>query len=105
MTHDLIKNVLDGINATVTRIVVNDLKDSTFYATIFLSLNGQEFHIDSRPSDAIAIALRVKAPIYVTLDVIERAGSIDLGGDDVTDEPEKLKEWLENIKPEDFGKL
>jgi hypothetical protein len=105
MTHDLIRNILQGINATVTRIVVNDLKDSTFYATIFLSLQGQEVRIDSRPSDAIAVALRVKAPIYVTLDVIERAGSIDLSGQDGTEEPEKLKEWLENIKPEDFGKL
>lgn len=105
MTHDLIKNIIEGTNATVTRIVVNDLKDSTFYATIFLSLQGQEIRIDSRPSDAIAVALRVKAPIYVTLDVIERAGSIDLSGGDVTEDPGKLKEWLENIKPEDFGKL
>src|SRR4029450_2520175 len=57
MTHDLIKNILEGIHATVTRVVVNDLKDSTFYATIFLSLGGREFNIDSRPSDAIAVAL------------------------------------------------
>ena len=105
MTHDLIKNILEGVNATVTRVVVNDLQDSTFYATIFLSLQGQEVRIDSRPSDAIAVALRVKAPIYVTLDVIERAGSIDLRGQDTPEAPEKLKEWLENIKPEDFGKL
>lgn len=105
MTHDLIKNILEGMKATVTRIVVNDLKDSTFYATIFLSLNGQEVHIDSRPSDAIAVALRVKAPIYVTLDVIERAGSIDLGKQQLSEDPEQLKEWLENIKPEDFGKI
>ena len=105
MTHDLIKNIIEGVNASVTRVVVNDLKDSTFYATIFLSRQGQEFHIDSRPSDAIAVALRLKAPIYVTLDVIERAGSIDLTGQDGTEEPEKLKEWLDNIKPEDFGKL
>jgi hypothetical protein len=101
----LIKNILEGINATVTRIVVNDLKDSTFYATIFLSLDGREFHIDSRPSDAIAIALRVKAPIYVTQDVIERAGSIDLSSHEVAEDSEKLKEWLDNIKPEDFGKM
>ena len=105
MTHDLIKNILAGINAMVTRIVVNDLKDSTFYATIFLSLEGREFHIDSRPSDAIAIALRVKAPIYVTQDVIERAGSIDLSSQDVAEDSDRLKEWLENIKPEDFGKM
>jgi bifunctional DNase/RNase len=113
MTHDLIKNLLEGINASVTRVVVNDLRDSTFYATISVSLQGKEFHIDSRPSDAIAVALRVKAPIYVTLDVIERAGSIEAGVQNVAEDPENdarqlrdnLKEWLDNIKPEDFGKL
>ncbi len=103
MTHDLIKNILEGINASVTRVVVNDLRDSTFYATISLSLQGKEFHIDSRPSDAIAVALRVRAPIYVTLDVIERAGSIDVGAQSVSEDPERLKEWLDNLKPEDFG--
>ena len=105
LTHDLVKNILDGVNATVTRIVVNDLKDSTFYATIFLSLRGEEIRIDSRPSDAIAVALRVKAPIFVTLDVIERAGSIDVSEQSGTGDPEQVKDWLENIKPEDFGKL
>jgi len=105
LTHDLVKNILDGVNATVTRIVVNDLKDSTFYATIFLSLRGEEIRIDSRPSDAIAVALRVKAPIFVTLDVIERAGSIDVSEQGGTEDPEQVKDWLENIKPEDFGKL
>jgi uncharacterized protein len=105
MTHDLVKNIIEGISASVTRIVVNDLRDSTFYATIHLSLQGREYRIDSRPSDAIAIALRVKAPIYVTLDVIERAGSIDVGTQNATEDPDSVKEWLENIKPEDFGKL
>ena len=105
MTHDLIKNLLEGLSATVSRVVVNDLRDSTFYATIFVALQGQEYSIDSRPSDAIAVALRVKAPIYVTTEVIERAGSIDLGDHEATEEPERLQEWLENIKPEDFGKL
>ncbi len=105
MTHDLIKNLLDGMNATVTRIVVNDVKDSTFYATIFLSLEGQEIRIDSRPSDAIAVALRVKAPIFVAMDVIERAGSVDTGGQGEGEDPDRVKDWLENIKPEDFGKL
>ncbi len=105
MTHDLIKNLLEGISAAVTRVVVNDLRDSTFYATISLSLHGKEFHIDARPSDAIAVALRVKAPIYATLDVIERAGSIETGVQNVTEEPNQVKEWLENLRPEDFGKL
>lgn len=105
MTHDLIRNILEGLNASVSRIVVNDLRDSTFYATIFLSLQGKEFRIDSRPSDAIAIALRVKAPIYVTLDVIERAGSIDVSTKNTIEDHEQFREWLDNIKPEDFGKL
>ena len=105
LTHDLVKNILDGVNATVTRIVVNDLKESTFFATIFLSLRGEEIRIDSRPSDAIAVALRVKAPIFVTLDVIERAGSIDVSEQSDTEDPEQVKDWLENIKPEDFGNL
>jgi len=105
LTHDLVKNILDGVNATVTRIVVNDLKDSTFYATIFLSLRGEEIRIDSRPSDAIAVALRVKAPIFVSLDVIQRAGSIDVSEEGGSEDPEQVKDWLENIKPEDFGKL
>jgi len=105
MTHDLIKNILEGINAAVTRVVVHDLRDTTFYATIFLSLQGKEFPIDSRPSDAIAIALRAKAPIYVTPEVIERAGSMDVGAKQASEEPEQLKEWLDNLKPEDFGKL
>jgi hypothetical protein len=105
MTHDLIKNILEGMSAKVLRVVVNDLRDSTFYATIFLSLQGREIPIDARPSDAIAIALRVKAPIYVTLDVIERAGSIDVSSQNAPEEPEGLKEWLDNLKPEDFGKL
>ena len=105
MTHDLIKNILEGIHASVVRIVVNDLRDSTFYATIFLSLQEQEFCIDARPSDAIAIALRAKAPIFVALDVIERVGTTDVNAQNTADEAEGLKEWLDNIKPEDFGKL
>ncbi|MDE0206853.1 MAG: bifunctional nuclease family protein [Candidatus Tectomicrobia bacterium] len=105
MTHDLIKNILEGIHASVVRIVVNDLRDSTFYATIFLSLQEQEFCIDARPSDAIAIALRAKAPIFVALDVIERVGTTDVNTPNAADETEGLQEWLDNIKPEDFGKL
>ena len=105
MTHDLIKNILEGMNATVVRVVVNDLKESTFYATIFLSVDGQEVRIDARPSDAIAVALRVKAPIYVTLDVIERAGSIDVSDQGLAEDSDTLRDWLENIKPEDFGKM
>ena len=105
MTHDLVKNIFDGIDATVSRIVVNDLKESTFYATIFVSLQGKEIRIDSRPSDAIAVALRMQAPIFVTQDVIDRAGSVETSGQSASEDPEQVKEWLENIKPEDFGNI
>ncbi len=104
MTHDLIKNILEETDATVLRIVVNDLKDNTFYAEIYLSLNGNEVAIDSRPSDAIALALRVDAPIYVAKKVLEEARSIDLTDPELADDKEKWKEWLEDLRPEDFGK-
>ena len=114
MTHDLIKNILDGIHARVDRVVINDLKESTFYATIFLNLNGIEIPIDSRPSDAIAVALRVKAPIYVTTKVMEAAKIIDTLEEGVKteqgmkeeeeEESDDVKRWLENLRPEDFSK-
>ena len=104
MTHDLIKNILEETEATVLRIVINDLKDNTFYAEICLSLNGNEVAIDSRPSDAIALALRVDAPIYVAKKVLEEARSIDLTDPELADDKEKWKEWLEDLRPEDFGK-
>jgi hypothetical protein len=102
MTHDLMKDVIEGLNATVNRIVVNDLKNNTFYAIIQLTSNGNKIVIDSRPSDAIALALRVGAPIYVSREVIEKAKSIDMNQE--SEDSEKLKEWLENLKPEDFSK-
>tara|TARA_B100000315_G_C14436811_1_gene522809 strand:- start:474 stop:950 length:477 start_codon:yes stop_codon:yes gene_type:complete len=104
MTHDLIKNILDGMKANVNRIVVNELKDNTFYATISLNFNNIEVDIDSRPSDAIALALRVEAPIYVAQKVLEEAKSIDLTANkESKEETENWKEWLENLRPEDFG--
>lgn len=104
MTHDLIKNILEGVSAKVNRIIVNDLKDNTFYAIISLSLNGSDYVIDSRPSDAIALALRAGAPIYVARKVLDEAKSIDLTEQPSSDDTEKWKEWIENLKPEDFGK-
>lgn len=102
MTHDLIKNILDGLGATVQQIVVNDLKDNTFFAVIEVSYNGNVVNIDSRPSDAIALALRVNAPIYVTEKVVSKAKRIDIAED--KEDSDRWKEWLENLKPEDFGK-
>ncbi len=104
MTHDLIKNILEGIDANVSRIVVSDLKDNTFYAEIFLFLNGNEISVDSRPSDAIALALRVDAPIFVAKKVLDEGRSIDLTDMELKEDDEQWKEWLENIRPEDFGK-
>lgn len=104
MTHDLIKNVLKELKAEVVRVIITDLADNTFYANIELMLNGSKIKIDSRPSDAIAIALRVDAPIYVAEEVIIKAKKIDMSQDKKMDSVDKWKEWLENADPEDFGK-
>jgi bifunctional DNase/RNase len=103
MTHDLIKNILESVDAKVEKIVVNDLRDNTFFALIHLRLGEEEITVDSRPSDAIAVALRVGAPIFVEEDVVRRAKSVEVAPKE-SDDQEKLKEWLENLKPEDFGK-
>jgi hypothetical protein len=103
MTHDLIKNILESVEAKVEKIVVNDLRDNTFFALIHLRLGDEEITVDSRPSDAIAVALRVGAPIFVDEDVVRRARSVEVAPKEADDQ-EKLKEWLQNLKPEDFGK-
>lgn len=102
MTHDLLKNIIAGLNATVKKILVNNLWDNTFYALVFLETNGETVAIDSRPSDAIALALRMKSPIYVEEEVINKAKSIE-GTRDLTD-GESLQRWLENLRPEELGK-
>jgi len=107
MTHDLIKNLLNGLEANVNHIVVNDLKNNTFYAIISLSANGGTVEIDSRPSDAIAVALRVNAPIYVTRFVLDSAKSVEIDSaspEQAVDE-DQFRKWLNDIKPSDFGKL
>jgi len=97
MTHDLIHNILGTLESRVMKIVVNDLKENTYYALIYLNRRGEELVIDSRPSDAIAIALSVDAPIFVSEQVIEKARTIDMEKDG-----DQLKEWLENLNPDDF---
>jgi uncharacterized protein len=82
MTHDLIKNLLDGVKAQVTNITITDLRDNTFYARIALSMAGTTLQLDARPSDAIAVALRVNAPIYVEKAVFDSAPAVELRGDD-----------------------
>ncbi len=102
MTHDLLKNVISGLNATVKKILVNNLWDNTFYALIYLEMNGETMAIDSRPRDAIALALRMKSPIFVEEEVIQKAKSIE-GTRDLSDS-ESLQKWLENLRPEELGK-
>jgi bifunctional DNase/RNase len=97
MTHDLINSILKTLQSQVVKIVVNDLKENTYYALIHLNRSGNEIVIDSRPSDAIAIALAVDAPIFVSEQVIEKARTIDMEKDG-----DQLKEWLENLNPDDF---
>jgi uncharacterized protein len=82
MTHDLIKTILEGVNAQVTNVVITDLRDNTFYAHIALHSAGVSRHIDARPSDAVALALRVNAPIYVAKTVFDRAPAVELRGDE-----------------------
>lgn len=102
MTHDLLKNVLGDLEANVQKIVVCELKDNTFYAMIYVDREGKIIAIDSRPSDAIALALRTKSPIYVEESVVESAKGMDLAKD--TTDSEKLQKWLEGLNPEDLGK-
>jgi len=102
MTHDLLKNVLGDLEANVEKIVVCELKDNTFYAMIYLDREGKLIAVDSRPSDAIALALRTKSPIYVKESVVEGAKGMDLAKE--TTDSEKLQKWLENLNPEDLGK-
>lgn len=106
MTHDLIKNMLQSIKAKVERVVVHDLSDNTFFARVELIYEGKKLELDSRPSDAIAIALRTKAPIFVAKNVIDKSRKIDLAQENLSDEKSKQKwtEILENLSPEDFGK-
>ena len=102
MTHDLLRNVLSDLKATVERVVVSDLKDNTFYALIYLQYGGETVAIDARPSDAIALALRTQAPIFVEEYVIDHAKSIDFSPDKT--DSSRLQRWLESLDPEELGK-
>ncbi len=106
MTHDLIKNLLGELKIKVEKVLIHDLSDNTFYARIELTHDNRSIILDSRPSDAIAIALRAKASIFVDKKVIDKSRKIDLGKEGSTEESSKQKwaEILENLSPEDFGK-
>ena len=102
MTHDLLRNVLTGLNVHVNRVVVSDLKDDTFYALIWMERDGQVMSMDSRPSDALALALRLDCPIYVEDDVLKNSKTSSA----VTEKSsnEELRKWLENLNDEDLGR-
>ncbi len=102
MTHDLLRNVIADLKAQVRKIVVSDLKENTFYALIYMTVNGDTIAVDARPSDAIALALRVRAPIFVEDAVIDSAKSLDFTPDKA--DSERLRKWLESLDPEELGK-
>ena len=102
MTHDLIRNLVVGMNASLSKVVVNELRDDTFYALIWLEKDGETWAIDARPSDALALALRMDCPIFVEEDVLKSskvaAAAADPGSSD------ELRRWLENLGDEDTGR-
>lgn len=102
MTHDLLKNLVNGLNATVQRVVVSELKNDTFYAVLWLEQEGEPVTIDCRPSDALALALRTDCPIFVDEDVLRVAKVIPNPTDQATQE--ELRRWLENLNDEDLGR-
>lgn len=102
MTHDLLNNVIHDLKADIQKVVVSDLKDNTFYALIHLAIAGETMVVDARPSDAIALALRARAPIYVEDSVIDNAKTVDLAPE--KGDSERLQKWLENLDPDTMGK-
>ncbi len=105
MTHDLMKNIMDLANVKVKKVEVCDLKNDTYFALIHITHNGKEVSIDSRPSDALALSLRCRAPIFAAEEVLKRAVQIDLQGEpeDKSDQGKKWQEILEKMDPDDFG--
>lgn len=94
LTHDLVKNIADGLKVKIAKIVITEIQDNTYYALLCLNDGKKETYVDSRPSDAVAVALRASAPIFVEENVLEQKSSSD-----------ELGEWLKNLKPEDFGNI
>jgi bifunctional DNase/RNase len=104
LTHDLVTDMLEQLDAQVTRITVTELKENTFYASITLAQNGSEIEIDSRPSDAIALAVRAEAPIYANERVIEES-AIEFEGEEVNEEEivDEFRKFLDDVSPDEFA--
>jgi len=102
MTHDLLRNIITDLEGQVDRVVVSDLKDNTFFAIIHLTVKGEHVVVDARPSDAIALALRTRAPILVEETVIDNAKTVDFTAERA--DSDRLQKWLESLDPEELGK-
>ena len=102
MTHDLIKTLLLGLGTGIRKVVVSELKDDTFYAVIWLDKDGDLISVDSRPSDALALALRLDCPIYVDESVLKNSKRSNAAADKVSDEEQRR--WLESLDDEDLGR-
>ena len=102
MTHDLLQSALVEVGVQVEKVLISDLQENTFYAVIYLRHNGQELTLDSRPSDAIALALRAEAPIFVLPKVLQSAKSLDMT--ESLEDEDRLKKWLEEVDPDELGK-
>ena len=100
MTHDLLRNVIQDLKASVQKVVVCDLQENRFYALIYLALGGDTVAIDARPSDAIALALRTRAPIFVEDTVLDNAKTVDFTSE--KNDADQLHKWLESLDPDDF---
>jgi bifunctional DNase/RNase len=101
MTHDLLRNLLAELGATLTRVVIADLRENTFYAYLELHRGGEVQLLDARPSDAIALAIRTKAPVFVDTKVLDQARSVDVSSEQA--DQERLQRWLESLDPDDLG--
>jgi bifunctional DNase/RNase len=104
MTHDLMKQILDTFQVSLDRVVINDLKGNTFYANLHLNVGGKELVVDSRPSDAIALAVRANAPIFVSESVVKSTEQLGISATHLSDEEDELTDIIDKMKPEDFGK-
>lgn len=101
MTHDLLRNVMDDLGAKLTRVVISDLRDGTFFAYLELHRGDEILFVDARPSDALALSLRTKAPVFVQTEVMDRARSIDITTEEA--DSERLQKWLESLDPDELG--
>ena len=101
MTHDLLKHVIEALDGTVTEVHITDVREGTFYALVYLVASGETVAVDARPSDALALALRTRAPVYVAAHVLEDAKPLEAP---TSQDSERLQHWLESLDPDEMGK-